>query len=130
MDQVTTTLTPTGNPCPVEFLSRSTSMFLLFNWDTCDSGAYSSGVRINLKIHQARDKLASQLCADRITVPVGYVFSRLSSLTICTFFIPGKYLPKIEKFLLGALSAHFTSIIKKGASSLVTKQTFQTFIPN
>lgn len=71
---------------------------------------------------QVREKLASQLCADRISVPSGYVFSRLRSLTICIFFIPGKYLLKIEKFRLGVLSAHFTSIIKKGASSLMTKK--------
>jgi hypothetical protein len=73
---------------------------------------------------QAREKSASQLCADRISVPSGYVFSRSSFLTICTFFALGKYLPKIEKFLLGALSAHFTSIIKKGASFLISQDFF------
>jgi len=71
---------------------------------------------------QAREKLASQLCADRISVPSVYVFSQFRFVTICILFIPGKYLLKIEKFGLGVLSAHFTSIIKKGSSSLMTKK--------
>lgn len=57
-----------GNPCPVEFLSRSTSMFLLFNWDTCDSGAYSTGVWITEKefrsqAHRKAQSLPAEMSA-------------------------------------------------------------------